>query len=87
MGEHEYESIQQMQGSMSRNAVPQPALRARQLHEVLNSYAIGRAKPAVNGVMMQDDAFPRIIPSFCCYHALCWRSQIASRRRLTPAGR
>ena len=24
MGEHEYDSIQQMQGSMSRNAVPQP---------------------------------------------------------------
>ena len=34
MGEHEYDSIQQMQGSMSRNAVPQPArLRTRQLHE------------------------------------------------------
>ena len=34
MGEHEYDSIKQMQGSMSRNAVPQPRrLRARQLHE------------------------------------------------------
>ena len=34
MGEHEYDSIRQMQGSMSRNAVPQPErLRARQLHE------------------------------------------------------
>ncbi len=34
MGEHEYDSIRQMQGSMSRNAVPQPAgVRARELHE------------------------------------------------------
>jgi len=41
MGEHEYESIQQMQGSMSRNAVPQTRrLRARQLHEGAELYAM-----------------------------------------------
>jgi dihydroorotate dehydrogenase (fumarate) len=41
MGEHEYDSIRQMQGSMSRNAVPQPAAfeRANYL-KVLSSYAM-----------------------------------------------
>jgi dihydroorotate dehydrogenase (fumarate) len=41
MGEHEYDSIKQMQGSMSRNAVPQPAAfeRANYL-KVLSSYAM-----------------------------------------------
>jgi dihydroorotate dehydrogenase (fumarate) len=41
MGEHEYDSIRQMQGSMSRNAVPQPAAfeRANYLR-VLSSYAM-----------------------------------------------
>jgi len=41
MGEHEYDSIRQMQGSMSRNAVPQPAAfeRANYL-KVLSSYAV-----------------------------------------------
>jgi dihydroorotate dehydrogenase (fumarate) len=41
MGEHEYESIQQMQGSMSRNAVPQPgAFERANYMKVLNSYAM-----------------------------------------------
>jgi dihydroorotate dehydrogenase (fumarate) len=41
MGEHEYDSIRQMQGSMSRNAVPQPSAfeRANYL-KVLSSYAM-----------------------------------------------
>ena len=41
LGEHEYDSIRQMQGSMSRNAVPQPAAfeRANYLR-VLSSYAM-----------------------------------------------
>jgi dihydroorotate dehydrogenase (fumarate) len=41
MGDHEYDSIKQMQGSMSRNAVPQPAAfeRANYL-KVLGSYAM-----------------------------------------------
>jgi len=41
MGDHEYDSIKQMQGSMSRNAVPQPAAfeRANYL-KVLSSYAM-----------------------------------------------
>jgi dihydroorotate dehydrogenase (fumarate) len=41
MGEHEYDSIKQMQGSMSRNAVPQPTAfeRANYL-KVLSSYAM-----------------------------------------------
>ena len=41
MGEHEYDSIKQMQGSMSRNAVPQPGAfeRANYL-KVLSSYAM-----------------------------------------------
>ncbi|MBZ5577634.1 MAG: dihydroorotate dehydrogenase-like protein [Acidobacteriia bacterium] len=41
MGEHEYDSIQQMQGSMSRNAVPQPAAFERANYmKVLGSYAM-----------------------------------------------
>jgi dihydroorotate dehydrogenase (fumarate) len=41
MGEHEYESIQQMQGSMSRNAVPQPeAFERANYMKVLNSYSM-----------------------------------------------
>jgi dihydroorotate dehydrogenase (fumarate) len=41
MGEHEYDSIQQMQGSMSRNAVPQPgAFERANYMKVLNSYAM-----------------------------------------------
>jgi dihydroorotate dehydrogenase (fumarate) len=41
MGEHEYDSIKQMQGSMSRNAVPQPSAfeRANYL-KVLSSYSM-----------------------------------------------
>ena len=40
MGEHEYDSIKQMQGSMSRNAVPQPAAFERTNYmKVLSSYA------------------------------------------------
>jgi dihydroorotate dehydrogenase (fumarate) len=41
MGEHEYDSIQQMQGSMSRNAVPQPGAFERANYvKVLSSYAM-----------------------------------------------
>jgi dihydroorotate dehydrogenase (fumarate) len=41
MGEHEYESIRQMQGSMSRNAVPQPAAFERANYmKVLSSYTM-----------------------------------------------
>ena len=41
MGEHEYDSIKQMQGSMSRNAVPQPgAFERANYMKVLNSYAM-----------------------------------------------
>jgi len=41
MGEHEYDSIKQMQGSMSRNAVPQPAAFERANYmKVLGSYAM-----------------------------------------------
>jgi dihydroorotate dehydrogenase (fumarate) len=41
MGEHGYDSIQQMQGSMSRNSVPQPAAFERANYmKVLNSYAM-----------------------------------------------
>jgi dihydroorotate dehydrogenase (fumarate) len=41
MGEHEYESIQQMQGSMSRNSVPQPgAFERANYMKVLDSYAM-----------------------------------------------
>jgi dihydroorotate dehydrogenase (fumarate) len=41
MGEHEYDSIRQMQGSMSRNAVPQPgAFERANYMKVLSSYAI-----------------------------------------------
>src|SRR6516164_9092572 len=40
MGEHEYDSIKQMQGSMSRNSVPQPAAFERANYmKVLSSYA------------------------------------------------
>ncbi len=40
MGEHEYDSIKQMQGSMSRNAVPQPkAFERANYMKVLSSYA------------------------------------------------
>ncbi len=40
MGEHEYDSIKQMQGSMSRNAVPQPAAFERVNYmKVLSSYS------------------------------------------------
>jgi dihydroorotate dehydrogenase (fumarate) len=41
MGEHEYDSIRQMQGSMSRNAVPQPgAFERANYMKVLGSYAM-----------------------------------------------
>jgi dihydroorotate dehydrogenase (fumarate) len=41
MGEHEYDSIKQMQGSMSRNSVPQPAAFERANYmKVLSSYAM-----------------------------------------------
>jgi len=41
MGEHEYDSIKQMQGSMSRNAVPQPAAFERANYmKVLGSYSM-----------------------------------------------
>jgi len=41
MGEHEYDSIKQMQGSMSRNAVPQPGAFERSNYmKVLSSYAM-----------------------------------------------
>ena len=41
MGEHEYDSIQQMRGSMSRNAVPQPAAFERANYmKVLSSYTM-----------------------------------------------
>lgn len=41
MGEHEYDSIRQMQGSMSRNAVPQPVAFERSNYmKVLSSYAM-----------------------------------------------
>jgi dihydroorotate dehydrogenase (fumarate) len=41
MGDHEYDSIRQMQGSMSRNAVPQPAAFERANYmKVLGSYAM-----------------------------------------------
>jgi dihydroorotate dehydrogenase (fumarate) len=40
IGEHEYDSIRQMQGSMSRNAVPQPgAFERANYMKVLGSYA------------------------------------------------
>ena len=42
MHEHEYDSIRQMQGSMSRNAVPQPSAFERANYmKVLSSYAMG----------------------------------------------
>ena len=45
MGEHEYDSIKQMQGSMSRNAVPQPAAFERANYvKVLGSYAMRAAR-------------------------------------------
>jgi dihydroorotate dehydrogenase (fumarate) len=41
MSEHEYDSVKQMQGSMSRNAVPQPAAFERANYmKVLGSYAM-----------------------------------------------
>ena len=41
IGEHEYDSIKQMQGSMSRNAVPQPqAFERANYLKVLSSYAM-----------------------------------------------
>jgi dihydroorotate dehydrogenase (fumarate) len=41
MGEHEYDSIRQMQGSMSRNAVPQPgAFERANYMKVLSSYSM-----------------------------------------------
>jgi dihydroorotate dehydrogenase (fumarate) len=41
MGEHEYDSIKQMQGSISRNAVPQPqAFERANYMKVLGSYAM-----------------------------------------------
>ena len=41
MDEHEYDSIKQMQGSMSRNAVPQPgAFERANYMKVLSSYAM-----------------------------------------------
>ena len=41
MGEHEYDSIKQMQASMSRNAVPQPtAFERANYMKVLSSYAM-----------------------------------------------
>jgi dihydroorotate dehydrogenase (fumarate) len=41
MGEHEYDSIKQMQGSMSRNAVPQPkAFERANYLKVLSSYSM-----------------------------------------------
>ncbi|MFB3825845.1 MAG: dihydroorotate dehydrogenase-like protein [Bryobacteraceae bacterium] len=41
LGEHEYESIRQMQGSMSRRAVPQPSAFERANYmKVLSSYAM-----------------------------------------------
>ncbi len=41
MGEHEYDSIRQMQGSMSRNSVPQPqAFERANYLKVLSSYAM-----------------------------------------------
>ena len=41
MGEHEYDSIKQMQGSMSRNAAPQPgAFERANYMKVLGSYAM-----------------------------------------------
>ena len=41
MGQHEYDSIKQMQGSMSRNSVPQPAAFERANYmKVLSSYSM-----------------------------------------------
>jgi dihydroorotate dehydrogenase (fumarate) len=45
MADHEYDSIRQMQGSMSRNAVPQPAAFERTNYmKVLSSYAMAEAR-------------------------------------------
>jgi dihydroorotate dehydrogenase (fumarate) len=45
MADHEYDSIKQMQGSMSRNAVPQPAAFERTNYmKVLSSYAMAEAR-------------------------------------------
>ena len=45
MADHEYDSIKQMQGSMSRNAVPQPAAFERTNYmKVLSSYAVAETK-------------------------------------------
>ncbi|MGO4884260.1 MAG: dihydroorotate dehydrogenase-like protein [Bryobacteraceae bacterium] len=42
LGDHEYDSIRQMQGSMSRNAVPQPqAFERANYMKVLSSYTMG----------------------------------------------
>ena len=44
LGDHEYDSIKQMQGSMSRNAVPQPQAFERANYMKLPiSYAMQRA--------------------------------------------
>jgi dihydroorotate dehydrogenase (fumarate) len=47
MEEHDYESIQQMRGSMSRRSVPNPSAFDRANYiRVLSSYALNPRRPA-----------------------------------------
>jgi dihydroorotate dehydrogenase (fumarate) len=47
MEEHDYESIQQMRGSMSRRSVPNPSAFDRANYiRVLSSYTLGPRRPA-----------------------------------------
>ena len=59
MGEHEYDSIKQMQGSMSRNAVPQPgAFERANYMKVLKQrrHAVALRCPGMPGI---DETGPR----------------------------
>ena len=75
MDEHEYESIQQMQGSMSRKSVPQSGgLRARQLHEGAQQLYAGnagkvdgnRGKPKGQAAKPAPFLFARFVAVHCC---------------------
>jgi dihydroorotate dehydrogenase (fumarate) len=87
MGEHEYDSIRQMQGSMSRNAVPQPkAFERANYVKVLSSYAMlcQRATRAGAGIILPQKwggpscqpvwhtTCPPTLPFLACRPASLW---------------
>jgi dihydroorotate dehydrogenase (fumarate) len=68
MGEHEYDSIKQMQGSMSRNAVPQPGAFERANY--MKVLAVGQLAHVDQAVLVHADVHERAEARHVGDHAL-----------------